>query len=54
MFPRSIHIVIAVVAFLAAAFSVRGLIGRSGILDHSRSVAGAKSSLNIQFVDIVP
>lgn len=54
MLPRSTLIVVALVVLLAGAFGVRGLIARLGILDHSPSVAEAKASIDIQFVDIGP
>lgn len=54
MLPRSIQIVVGLVIFLAGASGVRGLIAWWDILDNSPLVAEAKSSIDIQFVDMMP
>ena len=54
MLRRGIRIAVTFVVLLAGAFGVRSLTARLGILDYWPPVAGEKSSIDIQFVDIVP
>jgi hypothetical protein len=54
MIPRSMQIVVALVFLLAGAFGLRSLVIRWGILDRSPPVVAAKSSIDIQFLDIRP